>query len=231
MQTAINSWLRIYSQILTLPSLLFSLTFMSSPCPMQSTRNHILKTTRFKASLSSARLVTNKRQLWQTKNWPSGLEHWLLLLRTGFQFPVLTQWLTTVCNSRARRSDTSSLHLNLPARLDLYTDTWILDGCRQRGRSPDSPKLPSRPPCRLPTAFTAARLRFLLQSRCRQVSLMPTQKECGYICGSKENGALDLLPLSFLLCVPWLIHLGQKITTSSAGKEWIFLARSNARCL
>lgn len=107
----------------------------------------------------------------------------------------------------------------------------VLYGCRQRGGSPDSPKLPSRPPCRLPTAFTAARLRSLLQSRCRQVSIMPTQKECGYICGSKENGALDLLPLSFLLCAPWPIHLGQKITTSSTGKEWIFLARSNARCL
>lgn len=123
LQTAINSWLRIYSQMLTLPSLLFSLTFMPSPCPVQSTGNHIFKTIQFKTSSSSAQLVTNKRQLWQTKRWPSGLEHWLPLPRTRFQFPVLTQWLTTVCSSRARRSDTSSLHLNLHAHPDLYTDT------------------------------------------------------------------------------------------------------------
>lgn len=163
------------------------------------------------------------------------MAQWLRALTTPAQDWISIRSTHTVAHNGLQFQSQAIWHLQPPLE-PTHTSRplrrhMVLDGCRQRGGSPNSPKLPSRPPCRLHTAFPTSRLRSLLQSRCRQVSVMPTQKECGYICGSKENGDLDLLPLGFLLCVPWLIHLGQKITTSSAGKEWIFLARSNARCL
>lgn len=136
------------------------------------------------------------------------MAQWLVALtasaRAGFQFPALTQWPPTICNSCSRRSDTSSLHLSLHSQPHLYAHTAAARGAASLG----SLKRPCRPASGLLTAFTSEQLRSLLQGKHHQVN--STQTDCVKMCVSKSSHALNLLLLGFLLCVPWLIHLGQK---------------------
>jgi hypothetical protein len=51
------------------------------------------------------------------ERWLSSSEHWLLLQRTKVQFPVPTLWLTTMCNSSPKGSNT------------LFWPWWALEKC------------------------------------------------------------------------------------------------------